>query len=63
MNKFTLLLNQKEIKECITDQEIFNTVDEVFRGHGVGKIIMPAKITLNMKASILIHGSTLCLPC
>lgn len=50
MNKFTLLLNQKEIQECISDQEIFNSVDEVFRGHGEGKIIMPAKITLDMES-------------
>lgn len=49
MSNSTLLLSEEDVKKCIPKEEILSTIDEVFRAHGEKKVIMPAKITLDMK--------------
>lgn len=44
----TLLLSQSDIQQILDMDEVLSTVDEVFRYHGNGQVIMPAKITLDL---------------
>jgi len=44
----TLLIKESVIKEVINLAEICDTVEETYRYHGLNKVVMPAKITLNI---------------
>ena len=48
MNR-TLLLSQQEIQSILSMDEVITTVEEVFRAHGNREVVMPAKITLDLK--------------
>ena len=47
----TLLVSRRQIVECITFKDVLEVVEEVYAAHGRGEVSMPAKITLDMKAS------------
>lgn len=44
----TLLLSDIDVKKLIGMREVVHAVEDVFRQHGLGKVAMPAKITLDM---------------
>lgn len=44
----TTLLSNKDILDCISVEQIMETVEEVFRSQANGKIIMPPKLHLDM---------------
>jgi ornithine cyclodeaminase/alanine dehydrogenase len=49
LNKNTLLLSQSEVSQLVTIDEVIDTVEEVFKAHGRREVVMPAKITLDLK--------------
>lgn len=51
MSGATLLLSDQDVRRCVSLDEILPAIDEVFRAHGENKVIMPAKITLDMKSA------------
>lgn len=44
----SLILTQKDLRELVTMQEVVEIVEEVFRKHGEGKVVMPPKLTLDL---------------
>jgi len=49
MTRKTLLLSETDVNQCITMKEVFNIVEKTFSAHGNNQVIMPAKITLDIK--------------
>ena len=43
-----LLLSRTDIEQCLDMAQTVSVVEEVFRAHGEGRIVMPAKIKLDM---------------
>jgi alanine dehydrogenase len=50
MYEGTLLLSADAIASCLTMEDVIADVELAFRAHGLGKVAMPAKISLNMSA-------------
>jgi ornithine cyclodeaminase/alanine dehydrogenase-like protein (mu-crystallin family) len=48
MTNDTLLLSYADVQKCISMKEVTEIVEDVFRQHGLGRVAMPAKITLDM---------------
>jgi alanine dehydrogenase len=50
MNTQTLLLSLSDVERSIDMDGIIETVENTFKAHGARKVVMPAKITLDMSA-------------
>jgi ornithine cyclodeaminase/alanine dehydrogenase len=61
LNTESLLLSRSDVKQCIDMAEVVTIVDAVFKAHGEGKVVMPAKITLDM-SSLGIHNYMIPMP-
>ena len=48
MNYQTLLLTKKDIKKCLDMSKCLDIVEQVFKAHGEGKVVMPAKLGLDL---------------
>lgn len=48
MSPSTLLINQEQVKSLLDMPTVLNMVEQVYRSHGEGKVIMPTKITLDL---------------
>lgn len=46
----SIVVTQKDVTKNISLKEVNNIVEQTYRWYGEGKIIMPSKITLNMKS-------------
>jgi alanine dehydrogenase len=55
MSTESILLSRSDVRQCIDMAEVVAIVDAVFKAHGEGKVVMPAKITLDM-SSLGIHS-------
>lgn len=44
----TLLLSRDDIKALLGEEEILQIVEAVYRSHGLGEIIMPPKVTIDL---------------
>jgi len=49
MNHKTLLLSREDIQRCLDMRACLGIVEQVFRAHGEGKVVMPAKLSLNLE--------------
>jgi ornithine cyclodeaminase/alanine dehydrogenase len=47
----TLLLSKKDVQRCLDMPQCLEIVEQVFRAHGEGKVIMPAKLGLSLGES------------
>jgi len=47
----TLLLSQKNLTELLNMKDTISTVENVFKAHGEGKVVMPPKLTLDLGES------------
>ncbi len=50
MSKSTLLLSEQDVANCIEMNEVVEIVQQTFRAHGEGQVVMPAKITLDIRS-------------
>ena len=57
----TLLLSRTDVEQCIEMAQVVAIVENVFKAHGEGKVVMPAKLTLDM-ASLGIHNYMIAMP-
>ncbi len=48
MSPSTLLITQEQVKSLLDMATVLNIVEQVYRSHGEGKVIMPTKITLDL---------------
>ena len=48
MNSSTLLITQEQVKSLLDMPTVLKIVEQVYRSHGEGKVIMPTKITLDL---------------
>ena len=48
MSPSTLLINQEQVKSLLDMPTVLKIVEQVYRSHGVGRVIMPTKITLDL---------------
>jgi alanine dehydrogenase len=48
MNYQTLLLSKTDIQKCLNMSKCLDIVEQVFRAHGKGKVVMPAKVGLDL---------------
>ena len=48
MSPSTLLITQEQVKSLLDMPTVLNMVEQVYRSHGEGKVIMPTKITLDL---------------
>jgi alanine dehydrogenase len=48
MSQTTLLINQEQIKSLLDMPTVLKIVEQVYRSHGEGKVVMPTKITLDL---------------
>lgn len=48
MDHQTLLLSREDIKACFQMPKCLEIVEQVFRAHGEGKVVMPAKLGLDL---------------
>jgi len=48
MNQMTLLITQEQVKSLLDMPTVLKIVEQVYRSHGEGKVIMPTKITLDL---------------
>jgi alanine dehydrogenase len=48
MSQSTLLITQEQVKSLLDMPTVLNMVEQVYRFHGEGKVIMPTKITLDL---------------
>jgi len=48
VNQETLLLSKEDVKACIDMTRCLDIVEQVFRAHGEGKVVMPAKLGLDL---------------
>ncbi len=48
MNDSTLLLSREDTKKCIDMRACLEVVEQVFRAHGEGNVVMPPKLHLKM---------------
>lgn len=51
MNQSTLLITEEHVKSLLDMPTVLKIVEEVYRSHGQGKVVMPAKITLDLGES------------
>jgi len=51
MHHQTLLLSKEDIQKCLDMPRCLEIIEHVFRAHGEGKVIMPAKLGLNLGES------------
>jgi len=51
MNHKTLLLSRQDVKSCLDMSKCLEIIEQVFRAHGEGKVVMPAKLGLNLGES------------
>jgi ornithine cyclodeaminase/alanine dehydrogenase-like protein (mu-crystallin family) len=49
MTRETLLLSDEDVRHCISESEIVQVVHEVYRAWGEGKVVMPAKISTDLR--------------
>lgn len=49
MNHKTLLLSREDIQRCLDMRACLGIVEQVFRAHGEGEVVMPAKLSLNLE--------------
>jgi ornithine cyclodeaminase/alanine dehydrogenase len=48
MSQTTLLINQEQVKSLLDMPTALKIVEQVYRSHGEGKVVMPTKITLDL---------------
>ena len=48
MSQTTLLINQEQVKSLLDMPMVLRIVEQVYRFHGEGKVVMPTKITLDL---------------
>ena len=48
MNHKTLLLSRQDVKSCLDMSKCLEIIEQVFRAHGEGEVVMPAKLGLNL---------------
>jgi ornithine cyclodeaminase/alanine dehydrogenase len=48
MSHTTLLINQEQVKSLLDMPTALKIVEQVYRAHGEGKVVMPTKITLDL---------------
>jgi alanine dehydrogenase len=46
----TRLLSTSDVQNCISMQEIIDIIEEIYKAHATGRVVMPSKITLDMSA-------------
>jgi alanine dehydrogenase len=46
----TRLLSKSDVERCIDMQQIIEIIEEVYKAHANGRVVMPSKITLDMSA-------------
>lgn len=51
MNHKTLVLSREDVKACLHMPKCLEIVEQVFRAHGEGKVVMPAKLGLDLGES------------
>ena len=56
MTTTTLLLSASDLEKCLDMSETVTIVEEVFRAHGEGKVVMPAKVGLDLSALGIPHA-------
>src|SRR5271157_3433997 len=49
MTREALLLSDEDVRSCISEPEIIQIVHEVFKAHGEGQFVMPAKISTDLR--------------
>jgi alanine dehydrogenase len=47
----TLLLSREDIQQCLDMPTCLKVVEEVFKAHGEGHVVMPPKLSLNLQGS------------
>jgi alanine dehydrogenase len=57
----TLLLSRSDVVRCIGAGRVVEIVEQVFRAHGEGRVVMPAKVTLDM-SPLGLHRSVNAMP-
>jgi ornithine cyclodeaminase/alanine dehydrogenase len=48
MSQTTLLITQEQVKSLLDMPTVLRIVEQVYRSHGEGKVVMPTKITLDL---------------
>lgn len=48
MSHRTLLLSREDVARCLDMKRVIEIVDQVFKAHGEGQVVMPPKITLDL---------------
>ncbi len=48
MTQPTLLITQEQIKSLLDMPTVLRIVEQVYRSHGEGKVVMPPKVNLNL---------------
>ena len=48
MAQSTLLITQQQIQSLLDMPTVLRIVERIYRSHGEGKVVMPAKVTLDL---------------
>ena len=51
MNHQTLLLSREDIQQCLDMPTCLKIVEQVFKAHGEGNVVMPPKLSLNLQGA------------
>lgn len=51
MNHETLVLSREDIQQCLDMPTCLQIVEQVFKAHGEGNVVMPAKLSLNLEGA------------